>query len=110
MNTTTTLLTKARLKSIVLNHMYPNGNINYLLSHTEFVNCDSAFVKFSTSLPDDHWAFTQEHKPSRFYANKNSVCDRVRETMVASFVHNNDAEDYAVMLNNRFSITGKVPQ
>lgn len=71
-------LSEERMLSILFNHMYPNGNIRFLLKHVNGVGLliYGRGVQISTDLPDDHWAFTQSLPPVTPSEQARATADR----------------------------------
>lgn len=92
------------LKSILLNHKYPDGNVTFLMACTEMA-CLSHGVTLRVDLPSDHWAFKQTEEPKRFEADSHKVIDRETKETICVFTSQmpcTDAGIYAEMLNNRW--------
>lgn len=91
------------LKSIILNHKYPDGNVRELLKHcTLFYVGATSGVDISLYAPE--WAYTNAERPKRFHVSGLDVMDRGAETdhrCVATFERYSDAIIVCDMLNNR---------
>lgn len=50
-----------RVLSILLNHLYPNGNVAFLLKHAVIVGIHNLLgdIRVHVDLPEGHWAFTR---------------------------------------------------
>lgn len=105
----TITIERENLKSILLNHLYPKGNITLLLQYTNMVLVGSfgmteECATLHTRLPKDHWAFTQGTKPKRYVVDSRDpkVRDTIQENVVVGiFFKRIDAINYADMMNDR---------
>lgn len=92
-----------QLKSILLNHRYPKGNIHRLLEHTVMaVRIGS--ISLCTHLTEDDWAFTNKEEPKPRYQlreNKEDVFDSTTGTTLGFFTIPQNAKDYMDFLNDR---------
>lgn len=97
---------RGRLISVVLNHLYPDGNVDMLVERTKMVRTGKEYRLF-IELPENHWAFTQEEEPMRYYTRiakitgGTNVFDREGRTgrIVANCKDHGDAFKIAVLLN-----------
>lgn len=99
------------LKRILLMRRFPKGNTEYLIQCSWLdYNHSSDGMRWDlrVSLPDDHWAFTQQEEPQpRYWAPTYSstrgydVFDRESGSLMATFPVHCRATDYVDFLNNR---------
>lgn len=94
-----------RLLRVLINHLYPNGNINLLLNHTLRSMDHGLEVSVDIDLPDDHWAFTNVEEPKTAYyvtwdQRRPEVIHRRSMHIIGQFTLRRDALDYAAFLNN----------
>lgn len=103
-----------RLLSIILNNLYPDGNVTLLKRNTKFgsVGLNATGLQVHVDLPEDHWAFTQEEEPLRFKTRIRHLdtehsevlvidCDGINDRVVATCIRTDDAVAIRDMMNNR---------
>ncbi len=93
-----------RLLSIILNHLYPDGNVRHMIPRTTLVrkSRDDHYA-LNVDLPNDHWSFTQTNEPKQFEAQGQLVMDLETKKPVAFFATEVDARDYARHQNELLS-------
>lgn len=92
-----------RLLSIILNHLYPNGNVAYLIRYATLRRYGKEPFEIAVDLPDGHWAFTHADEPKRFLVQDARACGAYvmyrNTTRHIAWCRNRDlAEKFAAMM------------
>lgn len=108
----TVTIDRDRLESILLNHLYPKGNITFLMKHTVVglavapYDLDKGCITLKVHLDPDHWAFTKAEESKRYVVDvitddKFHVRDAIENMVVGIFFNLSSAKAYARMKNKQ---------